>query len=222
MMENLIINRKFWFTKVIFVCSCIIIFFLISTVSKECQRYKAINAYVEFVEGKRSCMGEYILELAMPTGEPERRNATFYYIVDSTGDGLPELHVWGTYYTIITFRDHELTVLDSFCSSSAAGMYYLLENGMIVYQAYVKNVYGNYYHFFILDDSGNHMEKLSFGWEDLGDNYKFDCDDLYEFDDEICKREEWFEKIQGYLYIDENGREYVCDEADWKVYCEAR
>ena len=189
----------------------------ILTIYTKCQ---AVKAYQEFIEGKRNCMGQDILSFVTPTGESERRYATKYYIADSTGDGVPELHVWGHLCTVFTFDNNEMTILDSFCSSSA-GMYYLIENGVMVYDEYVKNVFGNYYCYFILDEDGNRIEKLSFGWEDINDNYRFDNDDIYAFNGTACTMEEWFDETETYIYIDENGRELVRDEAEWIIYCEA-
>lgn len=188
---------------------------------KKYRKYCAVKAYHEFIEGKRDCMGQDILSLATPTGEPKRRYATKYFITDSTGDEVPELHVWGRICIVFTFDHDEMAILDSFASSSA-GMYYLLNNGVMIYNEYVKNVFGNYYDYFILDGDGNHIKKLSFGWEDINDNQRFDIVDIYVFNDTVCTMEDWFEKKEGYIYIDENGRESVCDEAEWVMYCEAK
>ena len=59
-------------------------------------------------------MGQDILSLSTSTGEPKRRYATKYYITDSTGDGVPEMHVWGHLCTVFTFNDSEMTMLDPF------------------------------------------------------------------------------------------------------------
>lgn len=37
---------------------------------KKYRKYCAVKAYHEFIEGKRDCMGQDILSLATPTGEP--------------------------------------------------------------------------------------------------------------------------------------------------------
>ena len=94
-------------------------------------------------------MNEDIFALITPTREPERRRSTSYYIVDITGDGIPELYVREHVHTIFTFRDGDMRWLQIFYSSSA-GLYHLLKNGVIVYNGYVKPEFGNYYRYFTL------------------------------------------------------------------------
>ena len=115
-------------------------------IKKKYTIYRAIKAYNEFLDGKRSCANEDIFDLITATREPERRYATDYYIVDSTSDGVPELHICGKVYDIFTYRDGDMRWLKTLYSSSA-GMYCLLNNGMIVYNGYVKPEFGNHYHY---------------------------------------------------------------------------
>ncbi len=185
---------------------------------KEYRQAWAVTAYSEFVEGKRIYEGEDLFTFTTPV--EEQQYDMNYFIVDSTGDGIPELHIRGQRYTIFTLKNNEMTILESFCASSA-GRYYLLKNGMIVYNAYVKNNTGSYYYYFMLDDSGNHVLKLSFGWEDFNNNCRFDNNDLYEFNGEVCTMEVWFEKTKEYLDIDD-GKVLVRNEARWIAYCEAK
>lgn len=49
--------------------------------------------YNDFLSGEINFKAYNIEEIATPTGEPEKRYHTDYAIVDSNGDGLPELHI---------------------------------------------------------------------------------------------------------------------------------
>ena len=199
----------------------LILFLGLPYIKKKYTIYCAIKAYNEFLDGKRSCMNEDIFSLITPTGEPERRYLTDYYIVDITGDGIPELYVQGHINIIFTFRDGDMRWLQIFYSSSA-GLYHLLKNGVIVYNGYVKPEFGNYYRYFTLDNTGNEVDKLSFKWKDTNNNIEFDNGDTYEFNGEKCTMQEWFEKTKGYIYINEKGVDQLCNEADWIRYCEAK
>ena len=127
----------------------LILFLGLPYIKKKYTIYCAIKAYNEFLDGKRSCANEDIFSLITPTREPERRYLTDYYIVDITGDGIPELYVQGHINIIFTFRDGDMRWLQIFYSSSA-GSYHLLKNGMIVYNGYEKPEFGNYYRYFTL------------------------------------------------------------------------
>ena len=222
MMEYLTINRKKIVGITILLIPLILILFLgLLYIKKKYTIYRAIKAYNEFLAGKRSCMNEDIFALITPTGEPERRRSTSYYIVDITGDGIPELYVREHVHTIFTFRDGDMKWLKILYSSSD-GSYHLLKNGMIVYKGYEKPEFGNYYRYFTLDNTGKEVDKLSFMWRDTNNNIAFDNDDTYEFNGEKCTMQEWFEKTKGYIYINENGVDQLCNEADWIRYCEAK
>lgn len=100
--------------------------------SKRHRVNQAVKVYNEFVEGKRSYGGEYIVDYATPTREPKRRNATDYFIIDSTGDGIPELHLLTPReHMVFTCRDNEMVWLNSFYSQLQS--YRLLENGVMVH-----------------------------------------------------------------------------------------
>ena len=222
MMEYLTINKKKIVGITILLIPLILISFLgLPYIKKKYTIYRAIKAYNEFLDGKRSCANEDIFDLITATREPERRYATDYYIVDSTSDGVPELHICGKVYDIFTYRDGDMRWLKTLYSSSA-GMYCLLNNGMIVYIGYVKPEFGNHYHYFTLNNLGNEVDILSFGWKDTNNNIAFDNDDTYEFNDEKCTMQEWFEKTKDYIYIDGMGVDRLRNKADWIVYCEEK
>jgi len=149
-MEYLTFNKKKIVGITILLIPLILILFLgLLYIKKKYTIYRAIKAYNEFLDGKRSCANEDIFDLITATREPERRYATDYYIVDITGDGIPELYVQGHINIIFTFRDGDMRWLQIFYSSSA-GSYHLLKNGVIVYNGYVKPEFGNYYRYFTL------------------------------------------------------------------------
>ncbi|MCI9036046.1 MAG: hypothetical protein HFJ08_19020 [Lachnospiraceae bacterium] len=91
----------------------LILFLGLPYIKKKYTIYCAIKAYNEFLDGKRSCANEDIFSLITPTREPERRYLTDYYIVDITGDGIPELYVQGHINIIFTFRDGDMRSLDN-------------------------------------------------------------------------------------------------------------
>ena len=222
MMEYLTINKKKIIeTMLILIPLIIVLLFGFLYIKTKYTIHCAIKAYNEFLDGKRSCMNEDIFDLITPTGEPERRYGTSYYIVDITGDGIPELYVREHVHMIFTFRDGDMKWLKILYSSSD-GSYHLLKNGMIVYNGYVKPEFGNYYCYFTLDNLGSEVDILSFGWEDTNNNIEFDNNDTYEFNGEKCTMQEWFEKTKGYIYINENGVDQLCNEADWIRYCKAK
>ena len=95
-MEYLTFNKKKIVGITILLIPLILILFLgLLYIKKKYTIYCAIKAYNEFLDGKRSCANEDIFSLITPTREPERRYLTDYYIVDITGDGIPELYVQG-------------------------------------------------------------------------------------------------------------------------------
>ena len=116
-MEYLTFNKKKIVGITILLISLTLISFLgLPYIKKKYTIYRAIKAYNEFLDGKRSCANEDIFDLITATREPERRYATDYYIVDITGDGIPELYVQGHINIIFTFRDGDMRWLQIFYS----------------------------------------------------------------------------------------------------------
>ncbi len=75
-------------------------------ISKRHTTNQAVRVYNEFIEGRRCNGGESILSYATPTREPEKRYATDYFMADSTGDGILELHLrTSREYVIFTYRE---------------------------------------------------------------------------------------------------------------------
>ena len=169
----------------------------------------AAKMYEEFLAGERKDGKTDIYDLITPTNEPERRYGTSYAIVDSTGDGIPELHIQsGHGYIIYSYKNNEMFELERF--ESRPWYYYLLNNGAFIY----SDVMGEeaFFHYFELDDSGNHINDLSFSWKD--DNEE------YEFDGDLCTKDEWFARTRKYLFTDEEGREQIRNQAELTTYCE--
>lgn len=64
----------------------------VSDTDQEDTAKKALQAYEEFLDGENSVGDIDILYLTTPTGEPDKRFAIQYVILDSNGDDVPELH----------------------------------------------------------------------------------------------------------------------------------
>jgi len=179
----------------------------------------AVQIYQEFLAGERKALGEDIYDLITPTGEPDRRYGAKYAIVDSNRDGIPELHFFYGYgYIIYSCKDNEMYQFESFWSSP--WRYILLNNGAFIYWGDIGTTMGDFYGYFELDDSGNHINELQFSRLDDNENHMYDDDDQYMFDGELCTKEEWFDKTREYLFTDEEGKEQISNRAEWTVYCD--
>ena len=191
-------------------------------VSKQYKAASAVKAYNEFIGGKRSCEGEDIMTLATPDMEPARRYATDYFIVDSTGDGIPELHIRTTRaYTIFTYKGNDMVWLQSFYSHPTR--FHLLENGAFIYreEPAADGIESECYDYFTVDSRGRREYKLSFEWENTNQNGIFDNNDTFYFNGDKCTMEEWFVKTEGYVRTDKIGATGICNEVEWIRYCEA-
>ena len=192
------------------------IFYGLNKVQKVKQ---AVKMYQEFLAGERKVGDIDIYYLITPTGEPDKRYGTDYAIVDSNRDGSPELHIfWGHEYTIYSFKDNEMYEFEAFFSSP--WRYVLLNNGAFIYRDDIGVTMGDFYYYFEMDASGNHINELKFSWQDDNQNYLYDDDDEFMFDGKLCNKEEWFERTRKYLFTDEEGREQIRNQAEWMTYCE--
>ncbi len=186
---------------------------------KENPIEKAIQTYQEFISGERNVNGIDMDYISIPTGEPDKRYATKYFILDVNGDGIPELHVrTGRDYFIFSYVDDELFILQSYGSNP--GQYTLLENGFIIHKQY----YGDEecWEYFQLDSAGNEVQKVTFSRWDQNGNRRYDDEDTYKYNDENCSREEWLERTGMYLYSDSEGKVQIRNEIEWQVYCEMK
>lgn len=189
---------------------------------KETLKEQAVLAYHEFLEGRRGIGNRMIDSLTRLDGEPTRYFLTEYAIVDSNGDDIPELNLklpLGE-LVVISFEDGELIWLKSIERGSGRG--YLLSNGAYMYcsEKYSKSKVRHAYVYFELDESGLEINHVRFSRDEKYGNDVSDKEEEFYFDDVICRQEEWFAKTREYLYTDENGREEVRNQAEWKLYFE--
>ena len=180
---------------------------------------QAVQMYQGFLEGERKVGKIDIYYLITPTNEPDRRYRTRYTLVDSNGDGIPELHIrTGREYTIYSCKDNEMYEFEAFFSSP--GRYVPLKSGSFIYRNDIGITLGDFYYYFEMDASGNCINEIKFSWLDANQNLLCDDDDEFVFDGDSCTKEEWFAKTRKYLFTDEDGREQIRNQAEWTVYCE--
>ena len=225
MMVCLIMNKKQPIVTVMaLIFSLIVSDILYLYISKKHTASQAVRVYNEFIEGRRCYGSESILSYVTPTREPEKRYTTDYFIADSTGDGIPELHLrTSREYIIFTYRDENMEWLHSFFSSPWE--YHLLQNGVMVHQVDIGDteiIGGIYYNFFTLNHTGACVPGMSFGWRYVNNNYSLDVDDEYYYDESDCTPDKWFEQTKEYIYINEEGHQCIRNEVDWIRYCEAK
>lgn len=201
------------------ICVISIVIECVQWLGKEKQIERAIQAYHEFISGERDVNGIDMDYISIPTGEPDKRYATKYYLLDVNRDDIPELHVrTGRDYFIFTYDDNELFVLQSYASSPA--QYTLLENGFIIHTQYFGNE--EYWECFQLDMMGNEIQKVTFSRVDENKDGYYDEKDEYLFNDDTCGVDEWLEKTERFLDIDPEGSVKIRNEIVWRIYCEMK
>ena len=183
---------------------------------------RAVQAYHEFLRGERSVSNEDIYQLITPTGEPERRYASWYCIWDVNGDGIPELHFCtGREYTIYTYKNDEMQWFHGFFSDPT--QYVLLESGAFMYVYSRWDVIRGYY-YFELNEQGEVINELNFACIDPNENNGCDredeCEYEYEYEGVRYTKEEWFAKTEKYIFLNEDGEIEVKNPVTWTVYCE--
>lgn len=177
---------------------------------------KALQAYEEFLDGESSVGDIDILYLTTPTGEPDKRFAIQYVILDSNGDDVPELHTRGREFYVFTYKNDQMDILKGFFSYPA--QYTLLTDGKFAHWEERGDPLWNYFSCFRLDNDGNKIDRISFWWTDTNENCVRDEEDEYVFDDRECTMEEWILKKEAYLYVGDDGWEHFRNEAEWITY----
>lgn len=213
-------NKK----KMIIVLGMITIFLLtvilISIFQKQYRINQVIRIYQEFIDGKRMADEEDIKKISTRTGEPERRVETKYTMVDVTGDGIPELHVYGARgeYWIFCVKGGEMCYFAGFNSYMCE--YHPLENGAFLFKINDSHDYGEHYKYFELNTLGEPKNEVKFSWVSRdADHWIYQEDDVYEFDGQKCTYEEWYSMTRKYLRTSVTGDEEVRNAAEWTRYC---
>lgn len=197
------------------------------TVQKKSKVEKVMMLYNDFISGEINFNAYNLEEMSIPTGEPEKRYYTDYAIVDSNGDGLPELHIRsGREFRVFLYKNGE--IVHTYASFSRPFQYTLRNDGTFLFwniTTEYEEIRKDYYCFFQVDSEGNEYNELKFYWMDLNGNAIYDKDDLYFFDEEECTEIEWINKTKEYIYINDErkaqGHADILDEVEWIIYCDA-
>ena len=196
------------------------IYWISRNIGKALQTKQILQVYNKFLAGQMSTSGEDIYQLITPTGEPDRRYATWYCIWDINGDEIPELHICnGREYNIYSYKNGEMSKIQAFFSSP--WQYTLLENGSFL-NVYELGTISNGYYYFELNEEGEIINELRFAWLDVNENYACDEEDEFQFEGVICTKEEWLAKTEEYIIITEDGRSEVRNPVVWTIYCEEK
>lgn len=193
---------------------------------RESESERIIKLYDDFISGEINFKGYNIEEMSTPTGEPEKRYHTDYAIVDSNGDGLPELHIRNAReFRVFSYKEGEIVHI--YASFSRPFNYTLRNDGTFLYwDTPAPGISGNYYRVFQVDKDGNEHIESEFYWRDLNWNAIYDKDDQYFFNKEECTETEWIKLTQKYIYINDErsaqGGADILDEAEWTIYCEQK
>lgn len=193
---------------------------------RENESERIIKLYEDFISGEINFKGYNIEEIATPTGEPEKRYHTDYAIVDSNGDGLPELHIRNAReFRVFSYKEGEIVHI--YASFSRPAQNTLRNDGTLLYwDTTGAGIREDYYRVFQVDKDGNEHIESEFYWRDLNWNAIYDKDDQYFFNKEECTETEWIKLTQKYIYINDErnaqGWADVLDEAEWTIYCEQK
>ena len=193
---------------------------------KQRESERIIKSYNDFISGEINFKGYNIEEMSTPTGELEKRYHTDYAIVDSNGDGLPELHIRNAReFRVFSYKEGE--IVHVYASFSRPAQYTLRNDGTFLYRDTIgAGPREDYYRVFQVDKDGNEHIESEFYWRDLNWNAIYDEDDQYFFNKEECTETEWINKTKEYIYINDErnaqGWADVLDEAEWTIYCEQK
>ena len=173
---------------------------------------EAVRMYDEFLAGERvveNSNGRTIADID--------DGSMRYMIYDINGDHVPELHIQtaGDYY-MLAYRNNVLFILLHEQMEEALKYYDIRQNGEIVY-IYTTENKENYY-FGKFEFSGKSHKTARFYRNDRNGNSVWDEDDEYECNGDICTLEEWLDRAEGYLCIDENGEVQILNLIEWKDY----
>jgi len=173
--------------------------------SNELTEEKTIELYNRFLNGEISAKdGTNMDSILIPTGEPDERRSYNYAFFDSSGDGLPELHISSFAYYIFTVKDGSLAIWQLF---EGTPFYYPLKNGAFIARRYRETQY----RYYIFNHSGKEMFSLSFAKQDIN----FDGTDEYFFNNIEIDKKTWNQLTEPYLYIDEQGLEQIRNQIEF-------
>ena len=213
--------------KLFIVIGIIVVFIVVAVLSFILQKQRkvdqAVKMYQEFIEGERTASGWDIMEFSSSKEDSEwpLDIDMTYAMVDVTGDGIPELHIYGARceYVIFSVKDGEMYQFGYF--QSYMREYTLLENGAFLFKENDRfEDYGEYYEYFELDVSGEPINEVYFSWVSRDTDYwTYQEKDIYKFDGQTCTYEEWYTLTRKYLRTTVTGDEEVRNAVEWTRYC---
>lgn len=141
--------------------------------------------YQEFIEGSRKAGTVSIHDLVIATDEPGRHYYSQYALFDSTGDGLPELHVkTARDYIIYTCKDNEMVLWTSLDPATV-----LFDDGTFMTENTSHAGYKTY-NYFALDSQANEISKMLFMETESG---------YFEVNNMQVTNEQWKAYMEPYL-----------------------
>lgn len=221
-MEILTMNKRKLIVAIGITFVCLFAAILSFVLQKQKKVDQAVKMYQEFIEGERTASGWDIMEFSSSKEDSEwpLDIDMTYAMVDVTGDGIPELHIYGARceYVIFSVKDGEMYQLGYF--QCYMREYTLLENGAFLFKEDDRFDYGVHYEYFELDASGKPVNEVYFSWVSRDTDYwTYQEKDRYEFDGQICTYEEWYALTRKYLRTTVTGDEEVRNAVEWTRYC---
>ncbi len=180
----------------------------------------AMRLYEEFLNNEIVFEDEYgtidMAWITTATGEPEKHYATKYTYLDSTGDGIPELHVKSAKcYFIFSCRNEELIIWQEPDRGAEP-----LDDGTFFRRLPGAAPPYDYYNVYVYDESGEMKTIAHFMRYDANVSYEYDEGDEFSFNDDLVTQEEWISLTSPWL--DENGNvlDSIRNEIEWTILYE--
>lgn len=179
----------------------------------EVENEKALELYNQFLEGKRnvypqgyeSGKGISIIDITVPTGQPDKVYATKYTFFDSNRDGILDLHVRSARtYIILTYKKNNLDVW-----SSPDRLCDLQNNGAYLYSHMGGGPSHEGYYYCMLDFYGEEVFRIYFSRTDENSDDQYNEDDGYYFEDVKVTYDEWTKLTKPYLTVGNDKIEWI-------------
>lgn len=158
------------------------------------------EVYADFLNGNKEAVIEGsnekigIFEMTTPTGEPDKKYASWYTLFDLDEDGIKELHIRTPKdYYVLSYEGDELFVY-------IMGMpLQLLDNGAFLYLHLGGAPSHEDYKYFVLDNQEKLMLQAEFSRYDSNLDVQYDEQDEYFFQGEKVTMEDWDTLTAQYL-----------------------
>ncbi len=175
----------------------------------------AMRLYEEFLNNEIVFEDEYgaidIAWITTATGEPEKHYATKYTYLDSTGDGIPELHVKSARcYFIFSCRNEELIIWQEPDRGAEP-----LDDGTFFSRLPGAAPPYDYYNVYVYDENGEMKTIAHFMRNDANGSYKYDEGDEFSFNDDLVTQEEWISLTSPWLDEYGNVLDSIRNEIEW-------